>query len=65
MWETWWRGVDNIKVVMKKNEFGVYSGGLRRQLYKTGNFKQVLVHYVIKSVAAFWCKEFVCKNYFS
>jgi len=54
----------NIKVLMRRNEFGVYSIGLRWHLYKTGNFKQVLVRYVFKRLAASWCQEFECKNFF-
>ena len=54
-------GEQNIKVVIRKNEFGVYSTGLRWHLYRTGNFKQLLVHYVFKSLAASWCQEFECK----
>ena len=54
-------GENNIKVLLRKNEFGVYSSDLRWHLYKTGNFKQVLVHYVFMNLAASWCQELECK----
>jgi len=54
-------GEENIKVNLRKNEFGVYSCGIRRQLNETGNFEQVLGHQVFKSLAVSWSHEFECK----
>jgi len=59
------KGEENVEVVLKNNEFGVNSSGLRWHLYKTGNFKQMLVRYVFKSLSVSWCQELECKKLFN
>ena len=65
VWGTWWRTEYNIKMVMRKNEFGVYSSDLRWQLYKMGNFKLVLVHYVSRAWLILGAKNLNVNNYFA
>ena len=48
------KGEENIKFFMRKKEFGVNLSGLRWHLYKKGNFKKMLVHYVFKCLSASW-----------
>ena len=72
---TWWRGEDNIKALLRENEFRVDSSGLRchfnsckrminlRTPYWTGNFEQVLGRHNFERQAPPRCREFDCKQY--
>ena len=47
------KGEENIKFFYEEERIRSLSG-LRCHLYKTGNFKKILVHYVFKCLSASW-----------